>query len=265
MGDESVLPQSGLCFANDKDCTKHLSKRGDGHRHDLGNINDLANSIAESIFTISQRLRKVSNKVKYRKSNRAPLVVDEGADVFDALEALRNGAMRPFRWYLEDASKILSRVADLLDPPNSTENGTRLHFPSSGNVDVQPDKGVTSSAQGSDEWVGSCAEIEAAIAGRRAKPLGWYFRDLGDLLSRLGSALSPPEHSKDWRLQFVRKGRGRRSDPVQQMLADADFALKLRMKTRAAGKQEAAIKDFEQNGVSRATAFRRKQRAKSPR
>jgi hypothetical protein len=48
------------------------------------------------------------------------------------------------------------------------------------------------------------------------------------------------------------------------MLADSAFAFKLRMKTRAAGKQEAAIKDFEQNGVSRATTFRKKRRAKSP-
>ena len=202
--------------------------------------------------------------MKDRKSNRAPLVVDEGANVFDALEALRNGTVRPIGWYLEDASKIVSRVADLLDPPNSTENGTCLQFPSSGNVDVQLDEGVTSSAQESDEWVGSCAQIEAAIAGRRAKPLGWYLRDLGDLLSRLAPAFAAPEGATDWRLQFVRKGRGRRSDPVQQMLADSAFALKLRMETRAAGKQEAAIKDFEQNGVSRATAFRRKQRAKSP-
>jgi hypothetical protein len=241
-----------------------LWKRGDGHRHDLGNINDLANNIAESIFAISQRLRKVSNNMKDRKSNRAPLVVDEGADVFDAFEALRNGKERPIGWHFEDASKILSRVADLLDPPNPTENGTCLQFPSSGNVDVQADKEVTSSAQESDEWVGSCAQIEEAIAKGRAKPLGWYFRDLGDLLSRLAPVFDAPQGATGWRLQFVRKGRGRRSNPVQEMLADSAFALKLRMKTRAAGKQEAAIKDLEKHGVSRATAFRRKQRAKSP-
>jgi hypothetical protein len=202
--------------------------------------------------------------VKYRKSNRAPLVVDEGADVFDALEALRNGTERPIGWYLEDASKIVSRVADLLDPPNSTENGACLQFPSFGNVDVQADKEVTGSAQESDEWVGSCAQIEAAIAGGRAKPVGWYFRDLGDFLRYLAPAFDPPKGATDWQLQFVRKGRGRRSNPVQQMLADSAFAFKLRMKTRAAGKQEAAIKDFEQNGVSRATTFRKKRRAKSP-
>jgi hypothetical protein len=202
--------------------------------------------------------------VKYRKSNRAPLVVDEGADVFDALEALRNGTERPIGWYLEDASKIVSRVADLLDPQNSTESGTFLQFASSGNVHVQPAKEVTSSPQESDEWVGSCAQIDEAIAARTVKPLGWYFRGLGDVLRCLAPAFAPPKGSRDLRLQFVRKGRGRLSNPVQQMLADSDFAFKLRMKTRAAGKQEAAIKDFEQNGVSRATTFRKKRRAKSP-
>ena len=53
-----MLPQSGLCGTKDKDCTKHLSKRGDGHRHDLGNINDLANSIAE----LEVQLRNVSER-----------------------------------------------------------------------------------------------------------------------------------------------------------------------------------------------------------
>jgi hypothetical protein len=228
-------------------------------------MNDLANSIAKSIFKISQRLRKVSNKVKDRKSNRAPLVVDEGADVFDALEAVRNGAVRPIGWYLEDASKNVSRVAYLLDPADSTGNGPRLQFPSSGNVNVQPVKAVASSAQESDEWVGSCAQIETAIARGRAELLGWYFRDLGDFLSCLALAFNAPVGGTDWRLQFVRKGRGRRSNPVQQMLAGSAFGLRLRMETRAAGKQEAAIKYFEQNGVSRATTFRRKRRAKLPR
>jgi hypothetical protein len=202
--------------------------------------------------------------MKVRKNDRAPLVVDEGADVFDALEALRNGTERPIGWYLEDASKIVSRVADLLDPPNSTENGTFLQFASSGTVDAQPGKEVTSSAQGSVEWVGSCAQIEEAIAGGRAKPLGCYFRELSDFLRCLAPAFAAAEGETDWRLRFVRKGRGRRSNSVQRMLADSDFAFKLRMKTLAAGKQEAVIKEFEQNGVSRATAFRRKRRAKSP-
>ena len=78
-------------------------------------------------------------------------------------------------------------------------------------------RGVTSSAQESDEWVGSCAQIEAAIAVGPAKPLGWYFRDLGDFLRCLAPALAAPEGATGWRLKFVREGRGRRSDPVQQV------------------------------------------------
>ena len=197
--------------------------------------------------------------MKNRKNDPAPLVVDEGADVFDALEALGNGTVRPIGWYLEDASKIVSKVADLLDPPNATENGTCLQFPSSGNLDVQADGEVTSLAQEADEWVGSCAQIEQAIAGGREKPLGWYFRGvLGDFLRCLAPAFDAPEGSRDLQLQFVRKGRGRRSNPGSRQYYESEFAFKLRMKTRDAGKQEAAIKDFEQNGVSRATAFLQK-------
>ena len=112
------------------------------------------------------------------------------------------------------------------------------------------------------EWVGSPGQVKAAIATGSPKLLGWYLRDLGDFLSRLAPAFNPPEHSRDWHLKFHRKGRGRRSDPMEQSLRDSDSTRMLRMATLKAGKQEAAIADLKgRPGASRANLFKRKRRA----
>jgi hypothetical protein len=44
------------------------------------------------------------------------------------LEGLHNGEERPIGWCLQDAAEILSRISDLLAPPNKTEDSDRLDF-----------------------------------------------------------------------------------------------------------------------------------------
>jgi hypothetical protein len=180
------------------------------------------------------------------------------ADVYDAVEGLRTGEPRPIGWYLEDAAAVLTKISDCLDPRDPDQRRTTLQFDP---PHAEPDHAEIPQDD-LDEWTGSRAQIEAAINARAAKLLGWYLRDLGDFLSRLTFAFNPPEYSKDWQLQFIRKGRGRRFDPMQQMLRDSDSSRMLRMATRKAGKQEAAIADLkERPGASRANLFKRKRRA----
>jgi hypothetical protein len=199
--------------------------------------------------------------MKAKKKNVTRKTVYEGADVFDARQALSNGQERPIGWYLQDAAEGLTRISDLLDPPDGNEGSECLQFAGTGNTrELMDDE--TGPRDDLGEWVGSPAQIEAAIAARAVKPLGWSLRELGDFLIHLAGAFDAPERSRDWQLQFVRKGRGRRPNP-EQMLADSAFALEQRMATRVAGKQEAVIKDLEKNkGISRATFFRRKSRTR---
>jgi hypothetical protein len=184
----------------------------------------------------------------------------EGANIFDAKQALRNGEEHPVGCYLEDAAEIVTITSDCLHPPNSNQIARRLRFGTGpggvvGNSAKMPQDDL-------GEWIGSLAQVKAAIAAGSPEPLGYYLRELGEFLSRLATAFNPPEHSKDWRLEFVRKGRGRRSDPIEQMLQDSDSDLMLRMVTRD-GKQEAAIADLKgRPGASRANLFRRKRRAR---
>jgi hypothetical protein len=182
------------------------------------------------------------------------------ADVFEAKQALRNGEEHAVGWYLEDATEILSIISDCLDPPNNNRIARNLKFSAEPSSVASDPADLPEDDLG--EWIGSPAQVKAAIATGSLKLLGWHLRDLGDFLSRLAPAFNPPEHSRDWRLQFVRKGRGRRYDPMQQLVRDSDSTLMLRMATREAGKQEAAIADLKgRPGASRANLFKRKRRA----
>jgi hypothetical protein len=184
------------------------------------------------------------------------------ANVFDAKQALRNGQEHPVGYYLEDAAENLRRISDYLDPPMTITDGKSLE------VGTEPpsDEVVDHSTMPEDdfrEWIGSPAQIKAAIEARSPELLGCYLRDLGDVLSRLSSAFNPPEHGKDWRLEFVWKGRGKRSDPMEQMFRDSHSELLLRMETHKLGKQEAAIESLKSRpGASRANLFKRKRRAR---
>src|SRR5690348_6609800 len=127
-----------------------------------------------------------------------PSLIMEGADVFDATEALQNGEEARIGWYL-DAAEILSRISDLLDPPNTSEFGKNLQF------GIGRIGGATDHAEMPEhalrEWVGSRAQVEEAIEANAPRPLGWYLRYLGDFLSRLGPAFNAPAQSRNWRLQ----------------------------------------------------------------
>jgi hypothetical protein len=193
---------------------------------------------------------------------RSPrFIASPPANVLDAKQALRNGEEHPVGWYFEDAGEILRIISDCLDPPNSSQIARTLQF-GTGPSGAAGDS-ATMSQDDLGEWIGSPAQVQAVIASGSPEPLGWYVRELGDFLGRLASAFNPPKQSRGWRLKFVRKGRGTRSDPMEQMFRDSHFADMLRMATRKAGKQESAIAELKgRPGTSRANLFKRKRRAR---
>jgi hypothetical protein len=91
--------------------------------------------------------------MKAKKKNVSRTTVYEGADVFDARQALSNGEERPIGWYLQDAAQGLTRISDLLDPLDGNEGSERLQYPCTGNtMEVGDDE--TGSANDLGEWVG---------------------------------------------------------------------------------------------------------------
>jgi hypothetical protein len=181
------------------------------------------------------------------KSGHTQKPIMEGADVYDAIQALHNQEPHPIGMFLNDAAAILSRLADLLNPPAETDCKVRLQF------SVPPAPAGT--VEDGCEWEGSRSQVEEAISTRHAALLGWYLRELADLLSQLATRFAPPEGSRDWQFEFVRKGRGRRVDHSNTMFSDSNTLMKMRFATLARGKQESAIADLKPR-MSRSTFFR---------
>jgi hypothetical protein len=158
--------------------------------------------------------------MKKGKSGHTQSPIMEGADVYDAIQALHNQEPHPIGWCLADAGPILSKIADLLNPPAESDCKVRLQF------SVPPDTAPASTVGPDDEWVGSRSEVEEAISARHAALLGWYLRDLGEFLAQLAPHFAPPEGSSDWHCKFVRKGRGRRADKTK-LFSDSNAMMKL--------------------------------------
>jgi hypothetical protein len=110
------------------------------------------------------------------------------------------------------------------------------------------------------DWNGSLRELQEAIETGNIEAVSWYLLDAADVIARMAAALDPPPDSRGWRLEFVRKGQGRRSDPIRKkMMRDSAISLKLALATwRAGGHQKAGIADLKAEGISRATALRAK-------
>jgi hypothetical protein len=193
--------------------------------------------------------------MKSSTKHNAKQVID-GADDFDARQALRNGQPDPIGWYLEDAAKILNK--SLLDPPGTADPEHKLDFaPSLDMSPVAPEAGEDNPS----EWTGSPAQVAEAIANKRPGPLSLYLNELGTFLGELAAAFNRPPGSREWQVEFKRKGRGRRR--IDKTSADSNILQDLRMTTRRYGKQEAAISDVTTRcRVSRSTIFRKKRLAR---
>ena len=126
--------------------------------------------------------------MKKGKSGHTQSPIMEGADVYDAIQALHNQEPHPIGMFLNDAAPLLSKIADLLNPPAETDCKVRLQF----SVPPAP----ASTVEHDDEWVGSRSQVEEAISARHAALLGWYLRDLGDFLAQFAPYFAPPREIK---------------------------------------------------------------------
>jgi hypothetical protein len=206
-------------------------------------------------------MREKNKKTKAEADKkRSASTIMEGADIFDATQALRDSNEAPIGWYLQDEAKSLRLIGKLLDP-TSEHQKVRLGFMSA-RPHAHPKRDRAGSPPDQEEdWVGNPPQIEAAIKAQSARLLGWHLCDLADFLESLALSFHPAQGSRNWRLRFKREGRGRRRDEVAEMLRRDDLLMKLRFATLAAGKQEAAIEELKKMpGASRASLFRKKRR-----
>ena len=90
-----------------------------------------------------------------------------------------------------------------------------------------------------EEWEGTLDQICEAIANGKVTTIGLYFREAAGVLSRLADVLDPPQDSKGWQLEFIRKGRGRpRDNSMSRMFEESRRAMELWEETHKAGGQQ---------------------------
>jgi hypothetical protein len=90
--------------------------------------------------------------------------------------------------------------------------------------------------------------------------VGCCLRDLADFLSDLGRVFDPKATSEIWKLTFSRRRRG---PPVDNWKAGNQRSAVRMTIISAGGKKEAAVQEFVERGMSRATVFRRLAKQKS--
>jgi hypothetical protein len=189
------------------------------------------------------------------KSVRATSFPEE-ADPSNAKLALQEGDECGVGYFARDHAEALSLLADLFDPPEGTAR--QLEFVPRGRRRPKPNE--ASSCDEDSDWEGNLDQVKAAIETGSLTLIGSYLRDAADVYGRVGDALDPPPNSRGWRLEFVRKGRGRRTDPARRMMThiaiSADVA---RISLKGAKRKKQVIGQVQdKRGISRSTIYRAK-------
>ena len=186
------------------------------------------------------------------------------ASASTATEALRQGNERPVGHYTRALREALKRLAYQFAPFDEGEAQWQFlgHRP---RKQRSPGTKQSRPVEATEEWEGTLDQICEAIENGKARSIGLYLREAAGVLSHLAESLDPPQDSKGWRLEFVRKGRGRRrDDSVSSMFEESRRARELWEETRkAGGQQESAIAALKgKTGRSRSSLFRAKQKTK---
>jgi hypothetical protein len=169
-------------------------------------------------------------------------------DPFDAKDCLRRGESAPLARYLrEDVARVLQDLADRLVSMQVAMRRRKQKPPLSPASDAAPDQGPVL------DWECETSMVLEAVRSGDLLAAVSFLRELAPLLAHLGKVLDPKADS-EWRLDFVRRNRGKPSlHPIEKMLMEAAIRAKVR---RAGGKKEAAVQDImTQTGKSRATVF----------
>ncbi len=150
--------------------------------------------------------------------------------------------------YLHDAANATRLLGDLADPAHGATPKLSLL---SNNGDGEKRKEVVE-----EEFDGTGRELEQAVKDGDTQVLGWYLRDLSELLELTASALSNSNTRLDWRLKFKRRRPGRPIDPAKQETERA-IEMRLRFGRKDGIKQESTVDALmKEYGVCRATIMR---------
>lgn len=188
-------------------------------------------------------------------------------DVFHAKEAIRNGQGSLLATYLHDAANGTKLIANLADPPG--EVSPRLHLdgdPAQRNDFTEeefvgtPDD-VKHAMELASEFLGTVDQLEQAVQRGSTRVMGWYLRDLSEVLRLTADTLSNDGHS-EWRLRFSRRRRGR---PHRQMQSVKRHVTTTLGRAKAAGKnlKRPVWELGQQHGIGRATIYRMMQQPAS--
>ena len=75
---------------------------------------------------------------------------------------------------------------------------------------------VTKAGEKSDvEWEGTLADFQDALAHEQHELVAIYLNDASKVIRQVATAIQKP--SRNWHLQFTRKGSGRRYDPMERL------------------------------------------------
>jgi hypothetical protein len=134
----------------------------------------------------------------------------EEACASTATEGLQQGNEPRVGYYARDLGQVLNLLADQFAPLGKGKAEWQLlgHRP---RKQRSPRTKQSSPVEVPEEWEGTLDQVFEAIANGKLTILGLYLREAAGVLSRLADSLDPSRNSKGWRLEFVRKGRGRRA------------------------------------------------------
>jgi hypothetical protein len=182
----------------------------------------------------------------------------EEACASTAIEGLCNGHERPMGQYARALGDVLRNLSDQFSPGEKNQPLWRFQSPRSPKPrSVKPSPAGPGGAD--EEWEGTPDEIGDAIQDGDTQLIGTYLRDAADVLGLVGDALDPQDRRKRWQLEFFLKGLKSKRWPSSTI--DALVAEETR---KAAGQKESAVAQVSRDtGLSRATIFRRQQKARS--
>lgn len=184
-----------------------------------------------------------------KKPQRIPLAQFE-ATPFDAKEAIRDGEEAPIAEYMRALAEAIDLVASEFGP-SAKASRSKASRPSNA-------KRTLTISPSEAEWDASLDQFLGAWRHGSKGSIANYLHEASDVLRQVATTLDPPSESRGWRLTFCRRGRGRRTDKLEQDWKRSGLKMKLMAETRKAGKQESAIAALKKE-ASRATIFRAKQ------
>jgi len=196
-----------------------------------------------------------SGKQKKRRGEEL-LVPGHVSNLVEASKCIADANAEPLGRYLAaDLATILNLLADRFDPPEAPGGAQHsrhepLSVPDAGSGQIQTSDHET------EEWVSDTADVEYCISAGFMVPVAWFLRDLSVLARQLGRAIGPNGDPEGMELRFVRRRRGKPTDPMEKMFRETRIQNAV-LGAPADQKRESVIQEvMGRTGRSRSTIFK---------